>query len=180
MPRFLLVLLVAAIVGALVAGVRRDATHAAPRIPATYPPTRHVVDGPRLVFCVRGACGGPETWAQRSLRHARALADLRARLAELRQRVRHLAVHTDAAPPVATDDWRARQIAAAEKIGAAADAAGTDPWPNCPDPYDHTGASWDDTVQCENSGNWLDSPGYFRCGLQFEPRWETVYGRLCP
>lgn len=100
----------------------------------------------------------------------------RARLqAELR---RHLARRVQA--HARETDWRAKQIAAAEKIGQGGDAGGTDPWPNCPDPYDHRGASWDDTVACENSGSWLDSPGYFRCGLQFEPRWERVYGRLCP
>jgi hypothetical protein len=73
-------------------------------------------------------------------------------------------------------DWRARQIAAAEVIGR--ESTG-DPWPNCPDPFDG-GGSWDDTVQCENGGNWLDTPGYFRCGLQFDPAWEERFGRLCP
>jgi hypothetical protein len=73
-------------------------------------------------------------------------------------------------------DWRARQIAAAEAIGR--ESAG-DPWPNCPDPFDG-GGSWDDTVRCENGGSWLDTPGYFRCGLQFLPAWEQRFGRLCP
>lgn len=97
------------------------------------------------------------------------------RLLRQLERARHVQAHA----PVATD-WRARQIAAAETLGREADAAGTDPWPNCPDPYDHAGASWDDTVACENSGSWLDSPGYFRCGLQFEPMWERRFGELCP
>lgn len=42
------------------------------------------------------------------------------------------------------------------------------------------GHSWYDTVGCENGGSWLDSPGFYRCGLQFDPMWERVYGRLCP
>lgn len=77
----------------------------------------------------------------------------------------------------AHEDWRSRQIAAAETI---ARESAVDPWPNCPDPYDGSGASWDDTVRCENNGNWLDSPGYYRCGLQFDPMWEARFGRLCP
>lgn len=55
-----------------------------------------------------------------------------------------------------------------------------DPWPNCPDPYDGSGSPWQGTVNCENSGSWLDSPGYYRCGLQFDPHWEIRFGRLCP
>jgi hypothetical protein len=59
-----------------------------------------------------------------------------------------------------------------------------DPWPNCPDPGPRDnqgpGHSWTDTVACENGGSWLDSPGFYRCGLQFHPMWERVYGRLCP
>lgn len=43
------------------------------------------------------------------------------------------------------------QIAAAEAI---AQASRGDPWPNCPDPYDGSGASWEDTVACENGGRW--------------------------
>jgi hypothetical protein len=36
-------------------------------------------------------------------------------------------------------------------------------------------------VACENGGDWLDSPGYYRCGLQFDPMWERHYGRrFCP
>lgn len=87
--------------------------------------------------------------------------------------------------------WIARQIEVAEILGKDGDAQQTDPWPNCPDPYDHAGHSWYDTVACENRAysekwgptdprTWRDSPGYFRCGLQFEPRWEDRYGRLCP
>jgi hypothetical protein len=57
--------------------------------------------------------------------------------------------------------------------------SGGDPWPMCPDPFDG-GGSWNDTVACENSGNWYDSAGYYRCGLQFDPIWERRFGRLCP
>ena len=78
--------------------------------------------------------------------------------------------------PPSTSWWITKQIAAATHL--AAHSAG-DPWPNCPDPGDGSG-SWQDTVTCENGGNWLDSPGYYRCGLQFDPGWERVYGRLCP
>lgn len=102
----------------------------------------------------------------------------------LRRQVRELRAqlvvrHTAAVAPPATD-WVAKQIAAAEVLGREGDAAGTDPWPNCPDPYDHGGASWQDTVNCENGGDWMDSPGYYRCGLQFAPQWEARFGRLCP
>lgn len=77
--------------------------------------------------------------------------------------------------------WAGIQIHYAELIGQGGDAGGTDPWPNCPDPYDHAGYSWYDTVACENGGNWLDSPGFYRCGLQFDPMWETHFGRrFCP
>ncbi len=73
--------------------------------------------------------------------------------------------------------WAAIQIHYATLI---AKGATLDPWPNCPDPY-FNGASWFDTVACENHGNWLDSPGYYRCGLQFDPGWERHYGRkFCP
>lgn len=88
------------------------------------------------------------------------------------------------APKVETGSvtyWMNKQIAAANHLAA---NSGADPWPNCPDPgpRDNQGAghSWFDTVNCENGGNWLDSPGYYRCGLQFDPGWESVYGRLCP
>jgi len=69
-----------------------------------------------------------------------------------------------------------KQIRVANIIGA--QSAG-DPWPNCPDPFDG-GGSWYATVGCENGGSWLDSPGYYRCGLQFDPMWERKYGKLCP
>ena len=74
------------------------------------------------------------------------------------------------------DYWIAKQIWVANQIGA---SSIRDPWPNCPDPYDG-GGSWQDTVNCENGGSWYDSPGYYRCGLQFDPMWERKYGRLCP
>jgi hypothetical protein len=74
--------------------------------------------------------------------------------------------------------WISRQISAAERI---AEVSGGDPWPNCPDPYDGSGASWYDTVRCENSGSWMDSPGYYRCGIQADPAWERRFGYLfCP
>lgn len=82
-----------------------------------------------------------------------------------------------------------KQMRVGDLVGAGGDRGGTDPWPNCPDPWDHRGASWGDTVACENRAyhelfgyprEWLDSPGYFRCGLQFDPSWENIYGRLCP
>lgn len=89
--------------------------------------------------------------------------------------------------------WIRKQIAVAEKIARAAIASPeiADPWPNCPDPYHQPGSSWLDTLACENRAMveihginspkaWLDGPGYFRCGLQFKPSWEDVYGRLCP
>jgi hypothetical protein len=74
------------------------------------------------------------------------------------------------------DYWVAKQMRVAALI---AQGSGGDPWPNCPDPYDG-GGSWQNTVNCENGGNWYDSPGYYRCGLQFDPGWERKYGRLCP
>jgi hypothetical protein len=79
-------------------------------------------------------------------------------------------------PVRGTNYWIGRQIWAANQIGA---SSGGDPWPNCPDPFDG-GGSWQATVNCENSGNWYDSAGYYRCGLQFDPMWERKYGRLCP
>jgi hypothetical protein len=110
---------------------------------------------------------GRQRWvARRELRRARVWVRVVGReLAETRLALR---------PPVT--DWVARQIAAATVIGR---ESGGDPWPNCPDPFDG-GGSWWDTVQCENGGSWLDSPGYFRCGLQFDPGWERRFGRLCP
>jgi hypothetical protein len=106
-------------------------------------------------------------------RLGRKVRTLRSRLRALQQELeRARRVHA-----VAPVDWRTRQIAAAETI--ARESSG-DPWPNCPDPYDGSGASWGDTVNCENSGDWLDTPGYYRCGLQFDPMWERRFGRLCP
>lgn len=72
--------------------------------------------------------------------------------------------------------WVNRQIAAANVIGRESPG---DPWPNCPDPFDG-GGSWWATVRCENGGSWYDSPGFYRCGLQFDPSWERRFGRLCP
>jgi hypothetical protein len=142
--------------------------------------------------CERGVCWPAGRWSGRSWHwHVRYLgaeqgrrAERRARLeaeqqlAQARRRLR--AVRHDLRrlqARRAEPDWRARQIAAAEVIGR--ESAG-DPWPNCPDPYDGSGASWDDTANCENGGRWHDSPGYYRCGLQFDPDWETRFGRLCP
>lgn len=73
--------------------------------------------------------------------------------------------------------WINKQIAVATKIGH---AATVDPWPNCSDPIWNGARSWQVTVNCENQGNWMDSPGFYRCGLQFHPNWEKKYGRLCP
>lgn len=123
---------------------------------------------------------GVRRWPTKYLeRHARTVPALHwlARLWHQRHRQaqqRYLRAHR--ARTVSYEGWAARQIAAAEAI---ARSSGGDPWPNCPDPYDG-GGSWQATVDCENGGNWLDSPGFYRCGLQFDPHWETVYGRLCP
>jgi len=79
-------------------------------------------------------------------------------------------------PPVT--DWAAIQMHYGRRLAVASNG---DPWPNCPDPHDGSGASWQATVNCENNGSWLDSPGYYRCGLQFDPMWERHYGRkFCP
>jgi hypothetical protein len=118
-------------------------------------------------------------------REHRVSTKLGRRVRALRRHVRLLRVqlerarHVQAVRVVHVDstDWRAKQIAAAETI--ARESSG-DPWPSCPDPYDGSGGSWDDTVRCENGGSWLDSPGWYRCGLQFDPAWETRFGRLCP
>lgn len=88
--------------------------------------------------------------------------------------LRHLLRETEPLPTV--DSWVAKQISAAVTIGR--ESSG-DPWPYCPDPYDG-GGSWQDTVNCENNGSWYDSPGFFRCGLQFHPMWERRFGLLCP
>lgn len=78
-------------------------------------------------------------------------------------------------PP--TPDWIELQIWLAEKIGPLHD----DAWPNCNDPFDSRQFTWQDTVNCENQGSWYDSPGYYRCGLQFDPGWERKYHiRVCP
>jgi len=89
-------------------------------------------------------------------------------------------------PPPKPKPWYVtKQIRAATVIGR--ESRG-DPWPNCPDPFDG-GGSWSKTVACENRAyherygyprEWLDSPGYYRCGLQFAPSWERRFGRLCP
>ncbi|MFL5864690.1 MAG: hypothetical protein ACJ780_28670 [Solirubrobacteraceae bacterium] len=71
--------------------------------------------------------------------------------------------------------WVERQMYAAAVI---ARESGSDPWPSCPDPWD--GGSFSSLVACENGGSWYDSPGYYRCGLQFDPIWERRFGRLCP
>lgn len=79
------------------------------------------------------------------------------------------------------DYWVQKQIRVATIIGyAALNSGGNDPWPNCPDPIFNGARSWQDTANCENHGNWYDSPGFYRCGLQFDPGWESKYGRLCP
>lgn len=80
-----------------------------------------------------------------------------------------------APPPAPVTDWVSKQIAAATVIASESDG---DPWPNCSDPFD--GGSWTSLVNCENSGSWYDSPGYYRCGLQFDPSWERRFGPLCP
>lgn len=95
---------------------------------------------------------------------------------EMSETIRSLVAIKKAHQTQSLDYWINRQIAIATKIGS---ESGGDPWPNCPDPFDG-GGSWQATVNCENNGNWYDSPGYFRCGLQFDPGWENKYGRLCP
>jgi hypothetical protein len=102
--------------------------------------------------------------------------DLRWHRVSLRIASRNLARYERALYVGSLSYWIDRQIAVATKIGR--ESSG-DHWPNCPDPFDG-GGSWTATVACENTGNWLDSPGYYRCGLQFDPGWERKYGRLCP
>ncbi len=72
-------------------------------------------------------------------------------------------------PP--TNTVVARMIAAAEQIKR--ESPGSDPWPNCPDPYDGGGFSWQDTKDCESPGySWSeDPPGYFCGPLQVDPQW---------
>jgi hypothetical protein len=124
-----------------------------------------------------------ERTQERNLAHARYVAN---NGAQANQRWHRIAVRWLAEelletrralrPPVT--DWAAIQMRYGDRL--AADSVG-DPWPSCPDPHDGSGASWYDTVKCENNGSWLDSPGYYRCGLQFDPMWERVYGRrFCP
>jgi hypothetical protein len=117
---------------------------------AAYHDYRHA-----LYVCVRG-------WGSPKREHCRALRWLR-----------HVLAVTEPSPTVS---WEARQIAAAEMI---ARESGGDPWPNCPDPYDG-GGTWQVTVNCENGGSWYDTPGAYRCGLQFDPMWERRFGPLCP
>lgn len=81
------------------------------------------------------------------------------------------------APAAQANYWIKKQIRVATII---ARHAPSDPWPNCPDPVWNGARSWWVTVWCENRGSWYDSPGYYRCGLQFDPMWERIYGRLCP
>jgi hypothetical protein len=74
--------------------------------------------------------------------------------------------------------WVAVQMKYATLI---AQASSRDPWPNCGDPFDGSGASWQTLVNCENGGSWYDSPGYYRCGIQADPMWERHYRvRFCP
>lgn len=111
-------------------------------------------------------------WARRAVQ---ARKDANARGRTIRRLKRELAA---ALQPPTEATWAEIQIRYANLIAVA--SAG-DPWPNCPDPHDGSGASWHDTVRCENGGSWLDSPGYYRCGLQFDPMWERHYGRrFCP
>jgi len=107
--------------------------------------------------------------------HARAVRNRRV-INTQRRTIRWLSSIREAPRAVNVDYWVEKQIHAANILGA--ESAG-DPWPNCPDPYDGRG-SWQATVNCENNGNWYDSPGYYRCGLQFDPMWERRFGRLCP
>lgn len=73
---------------------------------------------------------------------------------------------------------RARNIAAAESIAAAALRGRLpDPWPNCPDPvFDGSRWSWDDTKACESRGyGWDGDPPGFFCGpLQIHPRYHAA------
>jgi hypothetical protein len=80
----------------------------------------------------------------------------------------------------------ARMILAAEAVKAA--SPDSDPWPNCPDPHDGSGASWTETVKCENRGIYesaglaaawrLDPPGYYCGPLQLDPViWRKIIAR---
>ena len=127
-------------------------------------------------FCTRSVCWTAERWAKRSLAQYRKRRHAERTVSILQNRMRTMHKTRTLASASTSSDWRSRQIAAAEVIGR--ESSG-DPWPNCPDPFDGQG-SWDDTVGCENCGSWFDSPVYFRCGLQFDPAWESRFGRLCP
>lgn len=122
-----------------------------------------------------------DKWAVSFLVHRRSLTAKRdlhwykAALRWYRQLYDHYSAKLTPVASVAPTNWVAKQIWVANKIGG----HGTDPWPNCPDPFDG-GGSWSATVHCENGDNWYDSPGYYRCGLQFDPMWERKYGALCP
>lgn len=73
----------------------------------------------------------------------------------------------------------ARMIAAAEQVKRES-GRGSDPWPNCPDPYDGRGHSWQDTKDCESPGHpWhVDPPGYYCGPLQLDPKiWAHVIRR---
>lgn len=106
--------------------------------------------------------------------HTKQIVWLKHELGETRSALAELRI--ELATPV--EPWYVtKQIQVAEIIGH---ASNRDPWPNCPDPIWNGAGSWSDTVACENGGNWLDSSGYYRCGLQFDPGWERRYGQLCP
>lgn len=107
--------------------------------------------------CVRGS-GEPKRW------HCAAEKWLKREIEKTKARL--------------TPSWIDIQIYYATIIGR---NATKDPWPKCSDPIWNPGSTWQDTVNCENSGNWYDSPGYYRCGLQFDPGWEVHFGvRFCP
>ena len=68
-------------------------------------------------------------------------------------------------------------IQAAEQV--AREGVG-DPWPNCLDPYDGSGASWQRTKNCESPGYaWSADPPGYDCGpLQLDPiLWRHVIRR---
>ena len=70
-----------------------------------------------------------------------------------------------------------RMIQAAEQV--AREGVG-DPWPNCLDPYDGSGASWQRTKNCESPGYaWSADPPGYDCGpLQLDPiLWRHVIRR---
>jgi hypothetical protein len=78
-------------------------------------------------------------------------------------------------PPVSATI--ARMIGAGEQV--AAESKG-DPWPNCDDPHDGSGASWQDTKNCESPDHgWSEDPPGYYCGpLQIDPAiWAHVIRR---